>query len=76
MSQEQNIISVTDTMSKFVALVGKQLPDDVEAKLKDLAEKETAPLAKLYTKQCLKIRSWQWNLIVQAVKTQVFYSSL
>jgi L(+)-tartrate dehydratase alpha subunit len=33
-------------MSKFVALVGKQLPDDVEAKLKDLAEKETAPLAK------------------------------
>ncbi|NLP28737.1 MAG: L(+)-tartrate dehydratase subunit alpha [Clostridia bacterium] len=46
MSQEQNIISVTDTMSKFVALVGKQLPDDVEAKLKDLAEKETAPLAK------------------------------
>jgi L(+)-tartrate dehydratase alpha subunit len=46
MSQEQNIRNMTDTMSKFVALVGKKLPDDVEKKLKELGEQETAPLAK------------------------------
>ena len=46
MSQEQNIISVTDTIEQICCFGRKQLPDDVEAKLKDLAEKETAPLAK------------------------------
>jgi len=46
MSQEQNIHRMTDTMSKFIALVGKQLPDDVQAKLKELREQETSPLAK------------------------------
>jgi len=46
MSEEQNICSMTDTMSKFIALVGRQLPDDVQAKLKELREQETSPLAK------------------------------
>ena len=45
MSKEQSIRSMTDTMAKFVALVGKKLPDDVEAKLLELRQKETSALA-------------------------------
>ena len=46
MSQDQNVQSMIDTMSKFIAHFGKKLPDDVERKLKELADKETSPLAK------------------------------
>lgn len=46
MSKEQNAQKMTDVMSKFVALIGKKLPDDVGAKLSELSEKETSPLAK------------------------------
>ena len=45
MSQEK-VQQMTDIMSKFVGVVGMQLPDDVQAKLKELSEKETKPLAK------------------------------
>ena len=45
MSKEQSIRSMTATMAKFVALVGKKLPDDVEAKLLELRQKETSALA-------------------------------
>jgi len=46
MNQDQRVQSMIDTMSKFIAHFGKKLPDDVEKKLRELAEKETAPLAK------------------------------
>ncbi len=46
MSQEQDVQRLTDTMAKFTAYIGKHLPTDVEAKLKELREKETKPLAK------------------------------
>lgn len=46
MNKEEFIVSMTETMSNFVALVGKKLPDDVEEKLADLGTKETSPLAK------------------------------
>lgn len=46
MSKEQNIQNMTEVMGKFVDVIGKQLPDDVETKLKDLAEKEKSVLAK------------------------------
>lgn len=46
MNKEQNTQKMTEIMSKFVALVGKKLPDDVEAKLSELSKKETSPLAK------------------------------
>lgn len=45
MSKEQNVRSMTDIMSKFVAFVGKKLPDDVETKLAELRGKETSELA-------------------------------
>lgn len=46
MNKEQSTCSMTDIMGKFVALVGKKLPDDVEKKLADLREKEDSALAK------------------------------
>ena len=47
MANEQGVRDMTGVMSKFVALVGKKLPDDVEAKLADLRAKESSPLAKV-----------------------------
>lgn len=45
MNKEQSVRSMTDIMSKFVAFVGKKLPDDVEVKLAELRGKETSELA-------------------------------
>jgi L(+)-tartrate dehydratase alpha subunit len=41
------IKAMTEKMAKYVALVGKTLPDDVTAKLVELRAKETSPLAKI-----------------------------
>ena len=38
---------LTGTIAKFIGLVGKRLPDDVTAKLKELGESETLPMAKM-----------------------------
>ena len=46
MTKEESIQVLTDKVAKFVAYVGKKLPDDVEAKRAELAGKETNPLAK------------------------------
>jgi L(+)-tartrate dehydratase alpha subunit len=40
------VLSLTDTMARFTAYIGKHLPTDVEAKLAELRGKETKPLAK------------------------------
>ena len=45
MTKEQSVELMTDKMAKFVAYVGKKLPDDVEAKLQELRRQETTPLA-------------------------------
>ena len=45
MTKEQSVEIMTDKMAKFVAYVGKKLPDDVEAKLQELRQQETTPLA-------------------------------
>ena len=47
MSKEAQVKQMTDIMAKFVGYTAKVLPDDVAAKLKELAEKETVPIAKL-----------------------------
>ena len=46
MNKDQSVQYMTETMAKFVAVIGKKLPDDIEAKLKELRAQETAPLAK------------------------------
>lgn len=45
MTKEESVQLMTGKMAKFVAYVGKKLPDDVEAKLAELREKETSELA-------------------------------
>lgn len=45
MTKKESVQLMTDKMAKFVAYVGKKLPDDVEAKLAELREKETSKLA-------------------------------
>lgn len=46
MDKEIAVQSLTDTMAKFTAYIGKRLPKDVKAKLADLRTMETNPLAK------------------------------
>ena len=46
MSNAESVQYMTDIMGKFVALLGKKLPDDVEAKLAELRVLESSPLAK------------------------------
>lgn len=46
MSQQEMVTRMTDIMASFVGHIGKKLPDDVIAKLDELAKKETSPLAK------------------------------
>ena len=46
MEKETAVQSLTETMAKFVAYLGKHLPTDVEKKLAELRARETQPLAK------------------------------
>lgn len=46
MEKEVAIQSLTDTMARFTAYIGKRLPRDVKAKLAELRTLETNPLAK------------------------------
>lgn len=50
MSKEVQLQKFKDTMAKFVAYIGKALPDDVMAKLRELGAKEEAPLSKVIYK--------------------------
>lgn len=45
MSKEAAVASLTDTMAKFTAYIGKRLPTDVKDKLAQLKAAETQPLA-------------------------------
>lgn len=47
MTHEENVTKLTDMVADFVAFIGKKLPDDVVAKLDELAEKETEALPKV-----------------------------
>ena len=46
MTKEEQVQLMTDKMAKFVGYIGIKLPDDIIAKLSELREKETSPLAK------------------------------
>lgn len=58
MTKEQSVELMTDKMAKFVAYVGKKLPDDVEAKLQELRQQETTPLATAIYDTWRATRSW------------------
>ena len=46
MKRDEAVLGMKDTLARFLALTGKRLPDDVRAKIKELAALEDAPLAK------------------------------
>ena len=46
MDKEKAVQKITEAMAKFVGYTGKVLPGDVTAKLRELSERETQPLAK------------------------------
>ena len=46
MDKQKAVQKMTEVMAKFVGYTGKVLPDDVTAKLRELSERETQPLAK------------------------------
>jgi L(+)-tartrate dehydratase alpha subunit len=47
MEKENALEQLTGLVAKFTSLVGKRLPDDVTAKLKELSEEEEMPMAKM-----------------------------
>lgn len=47
MTKEENVKKLTDMVADFVGFIGKKLPDDVVAKLKELGDRETDPLPKV-----------------------------
>ena len=47
MNKKEQVEQLTRYMANFVSYVGKKLPDDVEAKLAELAEKEDSPLSRV-----------------------------
>lgn len=62
MTQAEAVARLTDTMAKFVAFTGKRLPDDVRAKIKELAAQEEEPLAKALYATMDKNQELAWNL--------------
>ena len=47
MSKKEQVEQLTDYMANFVSYIAKVLPDDIIAKLDELAEKEDSPLSKV-----------------------------
>ena len=47
MDKKQQVEQLTNYMTNFVSYIGKVLPDDIIAKLDELAEKEDSPLSKV-----------------------------
>ena len=49
-SKEKQVEQLTTYMANFVSHIGKVLPDDIIAKLDELAEKDTAHYPRLFTR--------------------------
>ena len=47
MEKTEALGQLTDLVAKFTGMVGKRLPDDVTAKLKELSDEESMPMAKM-----------------------------
>lgn len=62
MNFENEVAKLTGIVAKFTSLVGKQLPDDVVAKLKELREEETVPMAKMIYEAMEKNQNIALNL--------------
>ena len=47
MDKKAQVEQLTTYMANFVSYIGKVLPDDIKAKIDELAEKEDSPLSKV-----------------------------
>jgi len=47
MDKENQVREMTENIAKFIKYLGKILPDDIQKKLKELADQEVSPMAKL-----------------------------
>ena len=63
MERSENLERLTNIVSDFTSLVGKRLPDDVTAKLKELAATETNPMAQMiyHTMAANQEKAWELN---------------
>ena len=62
MEMNENLERLTNIVADFTSLVGKRLPDDVTAKLKELAETETTPMAQMIYKTMAANQEKAWEL--------------
>ena len=49
-TKKEQVEQLTTYMANFVSYIGKVLPDDIIAKLDELAEKEDSPCPRLFTR--------------------------
>ena len=59
MDKKAQVEQLTTYMANFVSYIGKVLPDDIKAKIDELAEKEDSPLSKVFIRQCRRTRFLQ-----------------
>lgn len=62
MEKNGNLERLTDIVADFTSLVGKRLPDDVTAKLEELAAEETSPMASMIYKTMAANQEKAWEL--------------
>ena len=60
MSKTEQVEKLTNYMANFVSYIGKVLPDDIIAKLDELAEKEDSPLSKTIY-QTMKLNIFEYT---------------
>ncbi len=59
MDKKAQVEQLTTYMANFVSHIGKVLPDDIKAKIDELAEKKTARFQRLFIRQCRRTRFLQ-----------------
>ena len=59
MDKKAQVEQLTTYMANFVSYIGKVLPDDIKAKIDELAEKEDSRFQRLFIRQCRKTRFLQ-----------------
>lgn len=62
MSNIKELERLTEIVADFTALVGKRLPDDVTAKLEELAAEETSPMARMIYQTMAENQRKAWEL--------------
>lgn len=75
MGKKEQVEQLTTYMANFVSYIGKVLPDDIKAKINELAEKEDSSLSKVIYQTMQRNQVLAKNSTDRAVRTPVYYSS-